>query len=444
MSFPWQHSLRARLLWLLFVAVAVTALVQSSIAYRTAMSEANEIFDYHMQQTAMSLRTGLPTDEWQHAGGPASSDRDDDFIVQVWSSDGLLVFRSIDLPVLPQRAVLGFSTVAYQGARYRVFSVVSPTHVIEVAQDLSVRREMAGTLALRTMLPVAVMTPLLLLVVWWAVSASLAPVARVRRQVAERQADDLSAVGEAGLPDEIKPLVHELNLLFERLGQAFDAQKTFVADAAHELRSPLTALKLQVQGLRRAADDASRLTMANRLDAGIDRATHLIEQLLVLARQQAGVAGDTRAEPLVLADLARLALADAASAALVRGVDIGLGRVVETPVQGHREALRILLRNLLDNAIKYTPKGGTVDVEIESAGHALVLRVEDSGPGVPEADRQRVLDRFYRVQGAEGGGSGLGLAIVKAIADLHGAQLTLGRSERLGGLRIDVSFSVPA
>ena len=438
---PGYRSLRARLLWLLFAAVAFTAAIQASIAYRTAMSEANQIFDYHMQQTAASLGTGLPTREWQHASRLPASEQDDDFIVRVWTADGRLVFRSIELPELPQRAALGFSDAQYEGIRYRVFGLASPTHSIEVAQDLSVRRDMARRLALRTMLPVAVMTPLLLLAVWWAVSASLAPVARVRRQVAERQADDLSAVGEDSLPDEIRPLVHELNLLFRRLRQAFEAQQTFVADASHELRSPLAALKLQVQGLRRAPDADARETMANRLDAGIDRATHLIEQLLVLARQQGGLAGDARVEPLLLAELARTELADAAPAALARGIDIGLGRAVAVRVDGHPEALRVLLRNLLDNAVKYTPPGGTVDVEIESAGGAIVLRVEDSGPGVPEADRHRVLDRFYRLQGTQAPGSGLGLAIVKAIAELHGATLSLHRSERLGGCRVEVKFA---
>ena len=438
---PWPRSLRARLLWLLFTAIAITVAVQAPAEYRTEMAEADQIFDYHMQQTAMSLRTGLPQSGWQHRSRAATSDEDDDFIVQVWTSDGQLIFRSIDQPELPQRAVLGFSEVRYQGTRYRVFSVASPTHVIEVAQDLAVRRELARGLAFRTMLPLAVMTPLLLVLVWWAVSASLAPVTRLRRQIAQRRAEDLGDVDETGLPDEIQPLVHEMNLLFSRVRKAFEAQKSFVADAAHELRSPLAALKLQVSALRRAGDEATRELMANRVDQGIDRATHLVEQLLVLARQQAGIAESVAAEPLVLADLVRLELAEAAPGAAARGVDVGLGRAAEAPVRGHREALRILLRNLLDNAVKYTPRGGTVDVEVERTGGAVVMRIEDSGPGIPEADRERVLDRFYRVHDMAGTGSGLGLAIVKTIADLHGARLTLGRSERLGGLRVDLNFA---
>jgi two-component system, OmpR family, sensor kinase len=284
------------------------------------------------------------------------------------------------------------------------------------------------------------MAPLLMLAVWWIVSASLAPVSRVRRQVAERQADDLTEVNEAGLPAEVQPLVHELNLLFARVRQAFEAQKSFVADAAHELRSPLAALKLQAQGLRRAADDASRELAVNRLTAGIDRATRLMEQLLVLARQQANAVTGPRPQPTSLADLARHALADAASHAQTRRIDLGLRHVDASEVPGNAEALTILLRNLLDNAIKYTPPGGTVDVEIHQLADRVLLSVEDSGPGIPEQDRDRVLDRFYRATGTQTTGSGLGLAIVKSIADLHGASLTLGRSPRLGGLRVELSF----
>jgi two-component system OmpR family sensor kinase len=322
-----------------------------------------------------------------------------------------------------------------------LFSVAAGTQVIQVAQDMAARREMAGTLALRTVSPMLLMVPLLMLVVWWVVSASLAPVSRVRKQIATRQADELSELNEDDLPDEILPLVHELNLLFHRVGQAFDAQNNFVADAAHELRSPLAALKLQVQGLRRAADDATRDVAINRLNTGIDRATRLVEQLLVLARQQSNAALGAKAAPIDLTTLAQLALADAAGAAAARQIDLGLAQADPGIVMGHEEALRILIRNLLDNAIKYTPVGGTVNLAIRGKDGQTLLTVDDSGPGIAAEDRQRVLDRFYRVAGTEGSGSGLGLAIVKTIADLHQATLSIDRSESLGGLRATVTFT---
>ena len=243
-------------------------------------------------------------------------------------------------------------------------------------------------------------------------------------------------MNEEGLPDEIRPLVHELNLLFGRVRQAFDAQKNFVAEAAHELRSPLAALRLQVQGLQRAPDDAVRQLAAQRLLAGIDRATHLVEQLLVLARQQAQPSSGDPAAPVSLVPLAAQVVADAAPQALARGIDLGLGEAAEGQVRGHAEPLRILLNNLVDNALKYTPEGGKVDVTVRRDAGALVLAVEDSGPGISEADRARVLDRFYRVPGSDVAGSGLGLAIANAIAQLHGTTLALDRSPGLGGLRI--------
>lgn len=434
------HSLRARLLWFLLVAVILTAGAQALIAYRTALAETDEIFDYQMQQMAMSLRPGLPVGG--ELGEPFASDDGDnfDFVIQVWTADGLRIFQSTARAELPQRAVLGFSTVQARGTSYRLFSVAAGSQVIQVAQDMAARRQMAGTLALRTVSPIVLIEPLLMLLVWWVVSASLAPVSRVRQQVAARQADELGELGEDDLPDEIRPLVHELNLLFTRVRQAFDAQKNFVADAAHELRSPLAALKLQVQGLRRATDDSAREVAVTRLSTGIDRATRLVEQLLVLARQQASSAVDAKTAPIDLTNLTRLVLADMASLALTRSIDLGLVHADDAVVVGHEEALRILLRNLLDNAIKYTPVAGTVNLAIHSHDGQALLTVDDSGPGIPAQDRQRALDRFYRVSGAPGNGSGLGLAIVQTIANLHHATLSIDSSPSLGGLRATVIF----
>lgn len=438
-----SHSLRARLLWLLLVAIIFTASVQAFIAYRTALAEADAIFDYQLQQMAMSLRPGLPVAVDLGGGALANQEENFDFVVQVWTADGLRVFQSTARAELPQRAVLGFSTVQARGTTYRIFSIASGTQVIQVAQDIAARREMAGTLAWRTVSPMAVMVPLLMLVVWWVVSASLAPVSRVRQQVATRRADDLSELIEHDLPDEIQPLVHEMNLLFRRLSKAFDAQKSFVADAAHELRSPLAALKLQVEGLRRAPDCDMREVAIQRLNAGIDRATRLVEQLLVLARQQASLADGVNPVSVDLTALAQLALADAAGAAVLRQIDLGLLQSDQVTVLGQDEALRILLRNLIDNAIKYTPVGGTVNLALCNIDGQIQLSIDDSGPGIAEENRQRVLDRFYRIAGTQSGGSGLGLAIVKTIADLHHATLKLDGSTSLGGLRVEVTFPHP-
>jgi two-component system OmpR family sensor kinase len=436
------HSLRGRLLWYLLAAITIAAVAQASIAYRTALQDADQIFDYHMQQMALSLRSRVPmasTEEPANVDTPLTGN--DDLVVQVWSPDGVQVFRSVSHARLPQRAVLGFSNVRANGTTYRIFSIQTNNQTVQVAQDLAVRKSMASNLALRTLGPIAVMMPILMLVVWWVVSGSLEPVARVRKQLASRQADDLSSVSDAGLPDEVRPLVQELNLLFGRVRTAFATQQNFVADAAHELRTPLAALKLQVQSLERCDSrpdgaEARKVAIA-RLSAGIERATRLVEQLLVLARQEAN---EAPRQPLALAELAKRAVADLIGVAQAKQIDLGLQRADAGEVQGQPEALMILLRNLVDNAIKYTPGGGTVDVSVMAEQGALSVMVEDSGPGIPAEERERVFDRFYRVPGSDAAGSGLGLAIIKAIAERHGATLALGESARLKGLQVTVRF----
>jgi len=434
------HSLRGRLLWFLLAAITIAAVAQASIAYRTALYDADQIFDYHMQQMALSLRSRVPLTSTEDANADPPTGGNDDLVVQVWSPDGVRVFRSASHAHLPQRAVLGFSNVRANGTTYRIFSIQTDNQTVQVAQDLAVRRSMASNLALRTLGPIAVMMPILMLVVWWVVSGSLEPVARVRKQVASRQADDLSPVSEAGLPDEVRPLVQELNLLFCRVRTAFDAQQHFVADAAHELRTPLAALKLQVQSLERSDNPEAKRVAVGRLTAGIERATRLVEQLLVLARQEASAAGGAPRQPVDIAGVARRAVADMAGVAQAKGIDLGVQRADAAEVEGQPDALMILLRNLVDNAIKYTPQGGTVDVSVVAEHGGVRVTVEDSGPGIPPAERERVFDRFYRVPGSDAAGSGLGLAIIKSIAERHDATLALGESKRLGGLEATVTF----
>ncbi len=429
------RSLRMRLLVFLLAAIVLAGAVQGALAYRSALGEADALFDYHMQQTALALRSGLPVDAQGLGPGLEPEDENHEFIVQVWTNEGLRIFESAVGAALPQIAVLGFTDVQARGGTYRVFSMQTRSQVIQVAQNMAARRDMARSLALRTLAPLAIMAPLLVLAVWWAVSRSLAPVERVRWQLAQRQADDLSPVNDAELPDEVQPLVSELNLLFERVQRAFDAQQHFVADAAHELRSPLAALRLQLQGLQRAGDDAARAAAIERLSAGIDRATRLVEQLLTLARQEASPVG---AETVDLRAVAQLALADVSPAAQARNMDAGLLESDAATVPGNAEALRMLARNLLDNAIKYTPSGGQVDLQVRSEAGRAVLTVEDSGPGIAPEHRERVMQRFVRESSEAAPGSGLGLAIVQAIAHAHGATVQLDASPRLGGLRVTV------
>lgn len=433
-------SLQSRLLWSLVAAILVAGLVEAALAYRTALAEVDTILDGYMQRTAWSLRAGPTLAGGEEPLQSPDEEGDYDLFVQVWSADGLRLFRSDARLALPSDAVLGFVNVDVNGTSYRVYSFQAGARVIQVAQNLTGRRIAAGALAVRTVGPILLMAPLLMFVSAWVVRRSLSPVARVRRQVAQRQPDDLSEISAADVPDEIRPLVDELNLLLGRVQRAFQAQQHFVADAAHELRSPLAALKLQVQSLQRAADDAARAVAISRLQSGIDRATQLVEQLLVLARQEARLTAGERPAPVSLVGIARATLEEIAPVAQAKGIDAGLVEGDAVVIDGHADALRILLRNLLDNAVKYTPAGGGVDVEIREHPQDVVLSVDDSGPGIPPGDREHVIGRFRRGADVAAPGSGLGLAIAQAIANLHGATLALEASPRRGGLRASVRF----
>jgi two-component system OmpR family sensor kinase len=423
-------SLRRRMLWLVLAMIALVSVLQATSAYRSALIQADRMFDYHLQEVARSVHGGLPFSP----GGDEF-----EFSVRIWSPDGQELYRS-GVRDMPPQAVLGFSDALVNGVQLRIYSLRTPEHTIQIAQDLDARSERARTLAWKAILPIVLLAPILMLAVWWLIERSLAPLQRTRRQVAAREASDLSPLPTQGLPEEVLPLVGEINLLFERLHRAREAQQQFIADAAHELRSPLAALKLQAQALRRPQDEAARQQAVERLNEGMERAIELSGQLLALAREEAGEAM-TDAEQVDLEQLARDAVADVLPPAQERGIDVGLESGAHATVRGQRQALHTLLRNLLDNAVKYCGEGGTVDIRIERGAHGEAsLVVEDSGPGIPDGERERVFDRFYRVPGADAPGSGLGLAIVKTVAERHRARVELGRSQRLGGLRVTVSF----
>ena len=440
-----SHSLKRRLLWFVLVAILLAAVLQAATAYRSAVQQADAMFDDHLQQVARSLGGRTRFSNGAEPDFPAAITQAEggfEIYVQVWGSDGTQLFRSTR-STLPPRTILGFSEVEADGNRYRVYSLQTPSQTVQIAQDLSARAMRARAIALRAVLPFALLTPLLMLAVWWIINRSLAPIERARRQVANRAVNDFSPLVNDNLPDEVRPLVDELNLLFGRVRDAFEMQQHFVADAAHELRSPLTALKLQAQALRRAnSDPEAREAGVARLNQGIDRAIRLVEQLLVLAREE-GSAVTQQAKPVDLGEVVRQAVSDMLPQAQPRHIDLGITKHQQVMVMGQTEALRMLLRNLLDNAIKYTPASGQVDVSIEMLDGQAVLTVEDSGPGIAAEVRLRVFDRFFRASNTQGEtGSGLGLAIVKAIADRHGATLRLDRSDRRRGLRVELRMPV--
>ena len=429
-------SLRARLTAALLLAVLAFAALQAAVTYRTARAETEALFDAQMQRIALSLSgslgAGALSDDAPAAETPAARE----MIIQIWRADGVMLYRSPQGRLLPPQTVIGFSDTVAGGEPYRIYALRTATQVVQVAQQTEARGRMAGQLALRAVLPVALLAPVLMLIVWWVVGRAIGPIERVRRQVAARRPDDLAPLPTAGLPAEVRPLVGEMNGLLTRLSDAWDALTHFTADAAHELRSPLAALRLQAQSLQRAPDDATRAIASERLLAGIDRATRLVEQLLALARQE-GAGEGAELVSLDLTALARNALADAEPEAARHAIALTLDApTAHVVLRADEAALAVLLRNLLGNALRHTPPGGQVRVGVREEASVIDLTVEDSGPGIAPDERARVLDRFYRVPGTPGHGSGLGLAIVRAIAERHGAALTLDASPTLGGLRV--------
>lgn len=433
-----MRSIRARLLAGLLLLMVVMSLIVGSITYRRVLTETSALFDYQLRQMALSLgdqASFLSGDEL--AARPENSD----FVIQIWDLFGRRIYYTPGLPLL-NRAILGYSDLTVQNERWRVYAFGNEISVIQVAQPWSVREKLARESALRVLLPLLLLMALMAVVAAWIVARAMRPLKSVTTQLEHRDIHSLAPLTAADLPTEVSPLVEELNRLLERLSAAFASQRAFVADAAHELRSPLTALSLQLQLLERARDEPDRELATTRLRAAVERATHLVSQLLTLARNEPeGLAPEASAAALGL--LVRDAAADVQPLAQQRRMGIELETPVEVTVRADAEALRILVRNLLDNALRYSPEGTTVQVRVfrNPQGQA-VLEVADQGPGIAPADRTRAFARFYRAPGATEGGTGLGLAIVKAIADRHGAKVELGDCVPQG-LRVQVSFPTP-
>jgi two-component system OmpR family sensor kinase len=391
--------------------------------------------------------TGMPV-----AGAPLGpSSRDDALVVQIWDRNGVQVFLSRPQQSLPRYAQLGFNMVATSDGEWRVYSMVAGGQVVQVAQPMSARRELAASMALRSIVPLLAIVPFLAILVWFGIARGLRPLERVAAEVGERSPRALEPLPEAGLPLEVRPLVHALNGLLGRLDRALGSQRAFIADAAHELRTPLTAVHLQAQLAERAATDVERARALAELRAGLERATRLVEQLLTLAREEPGVSERPFA-PVNLTELAHHVVAEQAAIAASRGVDLGFAESAsasgEIIVHGDAAGLRVLLSNLVDNALRYVPEGGLVDVAINRSNGNAVLEVRDNGPGIPAAERSRVFDRFYRAAlpgVADIPGSGLGLAIARRIAERHDACITLapGIAGAAGeGLAVIVRFPI--
>jgi two-component system, OmpR family, sensor kinase len=430
-------SLRGRLLVALVGVVLAVGLVTSAATYFAARAEIGELLDEQLRQVALSMRDHARLDL---GGLGRPGDPDHRVVVQIWDPSGGAIYSSDPTPPLPLTREPGFSTIEHAGRKWRMFTAVAGPRTIQVAEPAARRTELAANVALRILVPILASLPLLGALVWLLVGKGLAPLSRLARTIGGRSPTSLDPLPQTDLPEEVRPLVGALNGLLGRLETAFAAQRRFAADAAHELRTPLTALGLQIQLLEKARDENERAGAVDRLKHGVKRATRLVEQLLTLARLEPDSA-EQPTERVALDALVRTVVGDLAALAEAKPVALTIVRAEPVAVRGTEEALRILASNVVDNAIRYTPAGGRIEVHVFKVGDRAVLEVADTGPGIAPEERQRVFDRFYRVTGTEVPGSGLGLAIVKEVASLHGATLELAEGLDGGGLTVRVAMA---
>ena len=434
-----MHSIRRQLLVWLLALVIVGVGFAGWLIYRQALAEANELFDYQLEQIAAALPSEPFSSVLQ-----SRSDSDEGVVIQIWNRNGVLMYYSHPRVALAPHAELGFSTETTSRGVWRVYSAIVGDNVVQLAQPLSIRNRLAAGVAWRTLWPLVLLLPLLGLAIWVIVGRGLMPLQRVTRALDTRHPEALDPLPDNRLPQEVAPVVRALNALLKRLATALDTQKAFVADAAHELRTPLAAVQIQAQLVARAKDDASRKEALDDLQAGITRATRLAAQLLALARAEPD--GMSAKEPVDLHALLDECVGAYVLVAQQRGVDLGIETNEAATIQGDGNALRVMFNNLIDNATKYTPEGGRVDVCLRMDEGRPLVEIADSGPGIPADERERVFDRFYRVEAGANRpftdvvGSGLGLAIVRRIAFQHNATVSLGES-RNGGLLVSIWFN---
>ena len=437
-------SIRKNLLVWLLTGFVFAGLCTGIATYFKTHEEVGEMLDYELRQIAYSMQysSSFMPDQIDNVGDSDSSGDDNDFVVQVWNMSGTLLYSSRPSAKLPQASTPGFSNLKNMNSQWRVFNLISGNRVIQAAQPEEARWETAAGIALRMLAPLVVLIPALALLAWIAVRRSLAPLVHVTEQVEQRDASAMSPLDIRTVPEEIRPLLMALNRLLNRLEESIASQRRFVADAAHELRTPLTALSLQAQLVEQAQDPEERVEADKNLRLGIARASQLVSQLLTLARQEPDAQ-----RPFVQLDLAaivRQVVGEFAPLADFKKIDLGVSANQTSFVNGDEEALKILVGNLVDNAIRYTPEGGKVDVTLSNESSGVILRVEDTGPGIPIEDRERVFERFYRIAGNEVQGSGLGLAIVKQIVQRHGALVEIETGQNGVGTIFSIKFPVPS
>ncbi|HKU17444.1 MAG TPA: ATP-binding protein [Steroidobacteraceae bacterium] len=434
-----MKSLRKRLLaWLVpvFLTVAVISTVWTYYMFGSMVSwfmdnQMRVLADSHAAETVGPPTLRSLTDHSVDKG---------DLIIQIWDAKGGLLASSYPSLALPLQSGEGFKDVRIGSRPWRVYVLHTPERTVQSVQCLQFRSHVINKQALQAGLPIALLIPISAWLVWFGICGALRRLSAVARVAAAQDENTIGELPTEGVPSEIKPLVTAVNTLLARLRDAFASQRRFVQDAAHELRTPITAMTLQLENVKACVKDAEVSEQVAQFEAGLKRTKRLIEQLLRLARQEATAKADA-ASNVELEGFLRELISDLMPCADHRSIDLGLSVDVAATVRANPHELRSLLHNLLDNALRYSPDHGVVDVRLFADGGTAVVEIADTGPGIPVDLLPRVFDRFFRIEGTDTEGSGLGLAIAKHAADRNHIDLRLTNRTDRSGLVARTTFS---
>jgi two-component system sensor histidine kinase QseC len=437
-------SIRRQLLVVLLGSVALAWIATTVVSYLDARREVDELLDAHLAQSTSLLvaQLGHESDEIDIEHSPQLHPYGLRVAFQFWENGTKLRLHSANAPnsrLAPSTE--GFDNADIEGTRWRVFSGwdAERRYLVQVGERLDARDQIVAKIAENMLWPLLVALPALGVLIWLGIHRAMRPLRLLNRQLEHRAPDNLAALDVKDAPAEVSPLVASLNRLFERVRASIENERRFTADAAHELRTPLAGLRAQAQVARGASDDTERTRALDNVIAGCDRASHLVDQLLTLARLEPETFRAERPR-CDLREITRLAIAEAVPAALAKTIEIEFAGDSVTQVPGDARLLRILLRNLLDNAVRYSSANTTVKVHVGERDGVAFVSVSDEGPGVAPEERKRLGQRFHRLLGMEAPGTGLGLSIANRIAQLHGATISFDETAPGIGLAVTVTF----
>ncbi len=447
-----MRSLRRHLqLWVLG-ALGFGSLCLLLTVYALALEELDEVYDENLKQVALAVATQLdfpnryPPEVPQNLLRPIEVDSGRNFVTQGFDSQRRLVTSSTRGIELPPGTTSGIRRIRLQGHRWYIYTIITDRGIAVAGQRASLRRQQAEEISFKFVLALVALLVFMAGLLGFALRRGLRPFDAAARQIARRSAESLAPLPANEYPVEFRPLVEAVNRLMDHLGAALGVQQRFVADAAHELRTPITALKLQMQLLKNARTAPRRAAAEHELTLGIERAQRLVLQLLDLSRTPPS---DMPFSEVDLRGILTEAVTELSVLATDRQIDLGLLPGGPARIDGLQHDLRTLIVNLLDNAIRYTPRGGRVDADVQPRSEGVVLTIEDTGPGIPAGERERVFDRFYRLSRTQADdattvGSGIGLAVVQAIVERHSGQIILSDGSQGRGLRVTVVFPRPS